>query len=131
METLPASKYSKSSLDVARRARILRNLETVLVTEGQCEDSMISLQSLSRSLKEKPHYVSQVINQDLGTNFYELVNRYLITRAQQLLIAAPNDTVLEIALTVGFNSKSTFNTAFRRYTGTTPTAFRTNAMPRT
>lgn len=117
-------KYAKSRLEDDRRERIRSKLKSALETEGQGEDSMISLSSLSRSLNEKPHYVSQVINQDLGTNFYELVNRHRITRAQQRLRAEPDRTVLEIALAVGFNSKSTFNTAFRRYTGTTPTRFR-------
>jgi len=84
---------------------------------------MLNLRSLSRLLNEKAHYVSQVINQDLGANFYELVNRTRIERAQRLLVEAPERTVLEIALSVGYNSKSTFNTAFRRQTGVTPTEY--------
>jgi AraC-like DNA-binding protein len=90
---------------------------------------LLSLRSLSRQIGEKTHYVSQVINQDLGTNYYELVNRRRIQRAQELLIASPEQTVLEIALSVGFNSKSTFNTAFRRLTGMTPTDFRRKSPP--
>ena len=73
------------------------------------------------------HYVSQVINQDLGSNFYELVNQRRIERAMQLLMEPPNRTILEIALSVGYNSKSTFNTAFRRQTGVTPTEYRAKA----
>lgn len=117
-------KYARSSLDAATSGRIRRKLEQALATPEVCADSLLNLRSLSRSIGEKAHYVSQVINRDIGSNFYELVNRHRIARAKQLLREAPGHTVLEIALAVGFNSKSTFNTAFRRETGMTPTEFR-------
>jgi AraC-like DNA-binding protein len=120
-------KYTRSSLTPAMRDRIQRKLREVLATDAVCDDSMLNLRSLSRLLNEKAHYVSQVINQDLGANFYELVNRTRIERAQRLLVEAPERTVLEIALSVGYNAKSTFNTAFRRQTGVTPTEYRAKA----
>ena len=118
------SKYARSSLDAATSERIRRKLETALAAPELCGDSLLNLRSLSRGIGEKAHYVSQVINQDLNSNFYELVNRHRIAQAKQLLAEAPDQTVIEIALAVGFNSKSTFNTAFRRDTGMTPSEFR-------
>lgn len=120
----PEAKYARSHLDAATRERIKRKLEAALATESVSSDSLLNLRSLSRSINEKAHYVSQVINQDLHTNFYELVNRHRIERARQLLVGTPDQTVLEIALAVGFNSKSTFNTAFRQHTAMTPTDYR-------
>jgi AraC-like DNA-binding protein len=117
-------KYSRSSLDAATSDRIRRKLEAALARPETCCDSLLNLRSLSQRIGEKAHYVSQVINQDLCTNFYELVNRHRIAQAKRLLMDAPDQTVLEIALAVGFNSKSTFNTAFRRHTGMTPTEYR-------
>ncbi len=117
-------KYARSSLDSATSERIRRKLEAALATPEICRDSLLNLRSLSRGIGEKTHYVSQVINRDLHSNFYALVNRHRIARAKELLAESPAQTVLEIALAVGFNSKSTFNTAFRRETGMTPTAFR-------
>jgi AraC-like DNA-binding protein len=121
------TKYARSSLDGATVARIKRKIEGALARPEICGDSLLNLRSLSRTIGEKAHYVSQVINQELNVNFYELVSRHRIERAKQLLGAASRQTVLEIALVVGFNSKSTFNTAFRKETGLTPTAYRARA----
>ena len=117
-------KYARSQLDDAVRARVLRKLDTALGCEAMYRDSALNLKALSAHVRESEHYVSQVISQDLGTNFYDLVNVRRIAEAQQLLLEVPQRTVIEIALEVGFNSKSTFNTAFKRLTGTTPTEFR-------
>ncbi len=118
------SKYARARLDPEVRARIRRKLETAMTSGALYADSLLSLRKLCAELKENAHAVSQVINQDLQSNFYELVNRHRIERAKQLLRESPDKTVLEIALEVGFNSKSTFNTAFRHNTGMTPTEFR-------
>lgn len=123
----PVAKYRKSALDAATRARICHKLERALADDAVYADSLLNLRTLSRNIGEKAHYVSQVINQDLGASFYDLINRHRITHAQRLLAERPGDTVLEIALAVGFNSKSTFNTAFRRHTGRTPSEFRQGA----
>ncbi|HTU67660.1 MAG TPA: helix-turn-helix domain-containing protein [Steroidobacteraceae bacterium] len=125
----PAEAYAKSPLGAAARARIRRKLEASLA-RGAYRESGLSLRSLSDGLNESPHYVSQVISQDLGTSFYELVNEHRIREAQRRLRAAPRETVLAIAMDVGFNSKSAFHAAFRRLTGTTPSGFRNGDSPR-
>ena len=51
--------------------------------------SDLSLRALSEALKENPHYVSQVISQELNTSFYELVNRYRVEHAKRLLRESP------------------------------------------
>ena len=121
-------KYSKSSLDAATRNRIKRKLREAMVTSRLYRDSRLTLRGLCRQIKENPHYVSQVINQSLGASFYDFINSYRVENAKQMLLAPPGKTVIEIALEVGFNSKSTFNAAFRRYAGTTPTEYR-KALP--
>lgn len=119
-----AGQYARSSLTPVIRDRIRRKVRTALETDRVYRESSLSLRLLAERLKENPHYLSQVLNQDLGANFYDLVNQCRIEEAKALLRDAPGRTVLEIALAVGFNSKSTFHTAFRRHAGTTPTAFR-------
>jgi AraC-like DNA-binding protein len=121
------SKYAKSSLDSVLRERIKTKLARAMSADRMYCDSLLSLRSLSSAIKENAHYVSQVMNQDLNTTFYEFVNQHRIARAKELLRENSQQNVLEIAFAVGFNSKSTFNTAFRRETGTTPSEFRASA----
>jgi AraC-like DNA-binding protein len=117
-------KYAKSSLDVVTRARIRRKLNEGISSGRLHLDSRLTLQELCRHLRENPHYVSQVINQDLGTHFNDLINRHRIENAKAALVEYPEKSVLEIGLDAGFNAKSTFNSAFREHTGMTPTQYR-------
>jgi AraC-like DNA-binding protein len=87
-------------------------------------DCGVTLRGLCAAVKENPHYVSQVINQDLDTNFYDLIKKHRVEDAMTALVTEPDKTVLDIALAVGFNSKSTFNAAFRQHAGMTPREFR-------
>jgi len=119
-----SAKYAKSSLDRTTRQRIQRKLSEQMRDARLYSDSTLSLRKLCEELRENPHYVSQVINQDLATNFNDLVNRHRIEAAKSALLASPEKTVLAICMEMGFNSKSTFNAAFRQYTGMTPTEYR-------
>ena len=86
----------------------------------------LTLEQLAFQLSLKPRILSQAINEILGQNFYDFINRHRIDEASRLL-KNPKDkktTVLEVLYQVGFNSKSSFNTLFKKYTGLTPTEFR-------
>lgn len=119
-----AEKYANSSLDDTTRQRILKKLQEVMESRQLYKQSSLSLRQLSEELRESSHYLSQVINQDLHTSFYEWVNHYRIEAAKQMLLKHPDHTILTIAEEVGFNSKSTFNTAFRQHTQMTPSEYR-------
>jgi AraC-like DNA-binding protein len=123
-QELTPIKYARSALDAPARSRIQRKLAEAMTTGRLHRDSGVTLRGLCQSLKENPHYVSQVINQDLATNFYDLIKKRRVEDAVHTLIAEPDKTVLDIALEVGFNSKSTFNAAFREHAGMTPREFR-------
>lgn len=125
----PPSKYAKSSLDDTIRQRIERKLQQAMEVDGLYRKSNLKLRDLCDHLNENTHYVSQVINQSLKTSFYEMVNQYRIRAACEMLGngvhgASSKKTILEIALEVGFNSKTTFNAAFKRATGITPSQYR-------
>lgn len=127
IEARQKAQYFKSPLAEDVRIRILEKLSYAMEQEQLYCDNLLNLRSLSKHIKESPHYVSQVLNQDLNTNFYRYVNAYRIEHAKRELLEDPKRNVFEIALQVGFNSKSTFNTAFRSMTQTTPSQFRAQA----
>ena len=122
------ARYARSCLDPPTRARIRRKLQEAMNTSHLYRDNRLTLRGLCARIRENPHYVSQVINQDLATSFYDLVNFQRVENAKRELVTAAAKTVLKIALEVGFNSKSTFNAAFRHHTGVTPTAYRKSQL---
>ena len=75
-------------------------------------------------------YLSQVINAHTGLNFYDFISQYRIEEAKKILSEPfTNKTVLEVLYEVGFNSKSSFNTAFKKFTGVTPTHYKKEIVP--
>jgi AraC-like DNA-binding protein len=89
-------------------------------------DPDLTLEQLASQLKLRPKLLSQAINEGLGQNFFEFVNTYRIGEAKRLLTdpADKKITVLEVLYQVGFNSKSSFNTVFKKQTGMTPSEFK-------
>lgn len=117
-------KYAKSELSGEARQRIGAKLEQVFQNDQVYRDGDLTLASLSERVGEKPHHVSQVINRDYGTKLSGLLSELRVAAARRALVEEPDLTVLEIALAVGFNSKSTFNASFRKAVGMTPREFR-------
>ncbi|PCJ24691.1 MAG: hypothetical protein COA97_09295 [Flavobacteriales bacterium] len=85
----------------------------------------LSVTSLADKLKTNKTYVSQVINERFNQNFSTFINDYRIKEARRLLSEKENWnlTIEAIANNVGFKSKSAFNTAFKKFTGITPSYF--------
>jgi AraC-like DNA-binding protein len=88
-------------------------------------DPDLSLDELASKLSILPRYLSQVINQSTNQNFFEYINRYRINEFKKQITYAKDSkiTILEALYNVGFNSKSTFNEAFKKNTGITPSEF--------
>ena len=90
------------------------------------QEPELTLQQLAEKLQYPYYQVSQAINDGMKKNFYDLVNNYRIEEAKRLLVDPKNMnyTVLSVGFEAGFNSKTTFNTVFKKLTGLTPTEFR-------
>lgn len=102
----------------------LEKLIRYMETEKPYLDDKITLQSLATDYSIPEKQLSSLINQNLGKHFFDFINSYRIKDAQRLLTEQHNLTVLEILFDVGFNSKSSFYTAFKKETGTTPSNYR-------
>lgn len=119
------SKYAKSALDDEQMTRIAEKLERAMEAEKLFTNSTLTLADLSQSIRTPQNYVSQTLNQRMGLKFYDYIAKHRVDAAKLMLAEPGNqDTVLSIALSVGFNSKSTFNAAFKRFVGATPSQFR-------
>jgi len=123
-------KYEYSSLDERDIARYKDNLINYLEQEKPYTDPDLKLQNLADHLGIPSYQLSQIINTELQQNFYELINSLRIAEAKHRLIDPANQhiTILAIAYDIGFNSKSTFNTAFKKYTKMTPSQFKKSQM---
>ena len=84
------------------------------------------LKDLAVSLKLPPYLVSHLINKKFSQNFPDFVNTYRIQEARLMLMSQEYQSlkISSIAYDCGFNSLSSFNQAFKKQTGTTPSSFR-------
>lgn len=89
-------------------------------------DPSLTIQELANQIDIPVRDLSVLINHHMDQHFFDFVNEYRILKAMNILKdKSKNDlTVLEILYEVGFNSKSSFNTSFKKYTSLTPTAYR-------
>jgi AraC-like DNA-binding protein len=119
-------KYQNSPIDKKINDNCYSDLQTLIVEKELFKDSLLSLKRLSKLLNVPEKQLSQIINKNAGTNFNDFVNGYRIEEAQRLIENNGQNSlnILQIAYEVGFNSKSTFNTAFKKFTGLTPSEFR-------
>lgn len=119
-------KYGKSRLDDDRASDIRRRLEAHLASAHPHRRSGLTLQELAADLDVSPHSLSQVINEQLGRNFHDLINERRVEEVRRRLDDPANAhlTLLAVALDAGFRSKSTFNSIFKKITGLTPSQYR-------
>ena len=119
-------KYEGSALDGNAARVLLNDLETLMLAERPYLEPDLTLSSLAARLGLPANYLSQVINQQAGRNFYDYVNTYRVQAAKDALgdPARRHASVLSIAMDAGFNSKSAFYSTFKAHTGVTPTQFR-------
>jgi YesN/AraC family two-component response regulator len=89
-------------------------------------DPSLTIQELSNQINIPVRDLSILINHHMDQHFFDFVNEYRIQKAMNILKDQSKSqlTVLEILYEVGFNSKSSFNTSFKKYTSLTPTAYR-------
>jgi AraC-like DNA-binding protein len=125
-EAKTAPKYAASSLTKEDSMMIKDKIELFMETNKPFRDPDLSLRGLAKELNLNERDLSQVINNNIGLRFFDYVNKYRIQDATSLIENPPDPkmTILEIMYDVGFNSKSSFNTAFLKFTGITPSEYK-------
>jgi AraC-like DNA-binding protein len=122
----PGVKYEKSSLSEQEKSVIHRKILVEMEENRYFAGNLASLSDLSHTIRESSHHVSQVINEVMGKGFFEMLAWYRVEEAKRIIREDRETklTVEDIAEQVGYNSKSSFNTVFKKQTGQTPSEFR-------
>lgn len=116
----------KTVLSEYRIAELVSKIKMLMDREKLYQETELTLNELARKLNCPTYHVSLAINEGLKKSFNDLINGYRIEEAKRLLLNPQNRhyTILSIGFEAGFNSKTTFNTVFKKFTGQTPTDFR-------
>jgi len=122
----PVLKYQKSSLAMEEKEMILTAIIALMENEKYFKKSTASLSGLAKTINQSSHHVSQVINEKLEQSFFEMIAFYRVEEAKAILKTelGKKITIEDVAERVGYNSKSAFNTAFKKFTSMTPSSFR-------
>ncbi|WP_284463673.1 helix-turn-helix domain-containing protein [Chryseobacterium sp.] len=105
--------------------KIKTQLERIMNIQKPYLDSELNLIKLAEMLSVSTHHLSYVINTGFGKNFFQYINEFRVEYAKKLLKETDSKlSILGIAYESGFNSKTSFNTTFKKLTGQTPSEFK-------
>jgi AraC-like DNA-binding protein len=118
------SKYAKTPLSGEKKEACLNAVLSCMKDEKPYLDPSMTLEHLSRKTAIPAHHISQVLNSELGRNFFDFVNGYRVEESKVRLRNDAGHTVLQVLFDSGFNSKASFHRAFKKHTGMTASQFK-------
>ncbi len=124
-EKVKVSSPRQSRLSDPEFESLKEKLQYLMLKEKLFLNPTIGLPELASKMNSTSHQISYLINEGFGENFYQFINRHRIEEAKQLLRSIKHQhlNMLGIAYESGFNSKTTFNTTFKKLTGLSPTEY--------
>jgi AraC-like DNA-binding protein len=117
-------KYANKKIDPQAASLQIQQLEQLMSESQLYTNPDLKLNDLAATLNISPHQLSQLLNDNLGKTFNAYINAYRIKKACEIISTDSNLKLEAIGYEVGFNSKSSFFTAFKKITGTTPKLFK-------
>ncbi|MBB6501139.1 helix-turn-helix domain-containing protein [Pedobacter cryoconitis] len=130
VETLIAKNASTSlplkEVHIVKNNEQIQKLRDYMFNYKPYLEPALTVQDLANQMEMPVRDLSIMINHDLGQHFFDFVNEYRIEKAMEILRdpSQKEFTILEILYKTGFNSKSSFNTSFKKHTNLTPTEYR-------
>ncbi|MCF8225008.1 MAG: AraC family transcriptional regulator [Bacteroidales bacterium] len=118
-------RYSRSGLKKKDIEKYKNGILQYLESDKPYLEGDLTIGDLSKALDIPRHFITEIINEELGKNFYMLINEYRVEEVKRRMKNNQYDnfTILAIAYDSGFNSKSAFNTIFKKLTGITPSQY--------
>jgi AraC-like DNA-binding protein len=118
-------KYAKSGLNEDTANVLHQQLKNLMETERLFIEPELTLTDLATRLNVHPNYLSQVINELEGVNFYDYINTLRVEEFKRLVLLPQNQkyTLLALAYECGFNSKTAFNRFFKKATDLSPSEY--------
>jgi AraC-like DNA-binding protein len=126
MTLIHTVKYQTTPIGEGEAATLFDSIEKLMQEERIFLDPNLTLAMLGKRLKVSSQKLSMAVNSRSGSNFNEYVNRYRVAHAAAILKDARQShlSIAAVAYDCGFNSLSSFNSAFKKNTGETPSAYR-------
>ena len=120
-------KYKNSNLTEEQKEEYVKHIFTFMDEERPFINAELTVQDLSKQLNISRHHLTELLNNDIGKNFFTFINEYRVEEVKRRLLDARFEhlTIVAIAFESGFNSKSTFNSIFKQNTGNTPSQWKT------
>lgn len=127
--------FKVHSVDNVTKSKLLNDAELefyknellkLMTEEEKYLDPELNLIKLANFLSISGHQLSYIINNGYGENFFHFINKFRVQKAQELLKKEGYDklTILAVGYEAGFNSKTSFNTTFKKIAGCTPSQYR-------
>lgn len=125
VSTKPKERKNRKRLTEEHISDLNGKLISLMENDKLFLDNELSLPTVAERLGVSIHDASFLINEITDDNFYNFINRYRVKEAQKLLKSSEIDrlNILGIAFASGFNSKTTFNTAFKKWVGVSPSQY--------
>lgn len=125
-ETEVQDKYSRSGLNEEEGRKLMDALTLLMAKEKPYQNNELSLRELAGMMEISTHNLTEIINRYADKNFYEFINAYRIEEVKEKIQdpAFEHYTLLSLGLDAGFNSKSSFNSVFKKMTGMTPSEYK-------
>lgn len=123
-------KYKNSNLSDEQKEEYIEHIYSFMQTERPFLNAELTVQDLSKQLNISRHHLTEILNNDIGKNFFTFINEYRVEEVKRRLLDERFEhlTIVAIAFESGFNSKSTFNSIFKQNTGSTPSQWKAEAL---
>ncbi len=125
-EVKEQDRYSRSGLSKEEGQKLMDQLSALMAKEKPYQNNELSLRDLAGMMHISTHYLTEIINRYAEKNFYEFINYYRVEEVKEKIQDSDFEhfTLLSLGLDAGFNSKSSFNSVFKKQTGMTPSEYK-------